>query len=217
MSRPLLPTFAGDNARLVAALSIALRAAGMEAKVEPIVYPTVTTRENGEGVMVDGYIIATAEFVEVPEREGIFRVEPRTRLAWHIGVETPISGGRWEPEDVDYTPITAEPVPTQLAAKFIVLALAEYRISAAFEYEAEREMALAEARETAATHARVNDPRCPRQQGGSICRCEEFELEAMRAEFDDGAGDYGEDGARSDLEYDVWRERTASGGRRLGP
>jgi hypothetical protein len=216
MSRPLLPTFAGDNARLVAALTIALRAAGIEATVEPIVYPTVTARENCEGVMVDGYIIANPEFVEVPEREGVFRVKPRTRLVWHVGVETRISGGSWEPEDVDYTPITAEPVPAQLAAKFIVLALAEYRISAAFEYEAEREMALAEAREIDATHARVNDPRCPRQQGGSLCRCEEFELDAMRdAMRDDGAGDYGENGVRGDLEYDAWRER--SYGRRLGP
>lgn len=213
MSRTLLPTFAGDNARLVAALTIAMRAAGIEAKVEPIVYPTMTARENGEGVMVDGYIIANPELVEVPEREGVFRVEPRTRLVWHVGVETRISGGRWEPDDVDVTPITAEPVPTQLAAKFIVLALAEYRITAAFEHEAEREMALAEAREIEATHERVNHPLCPRQQGGHLCRCEELEYEALRElELSNLTP---EDFGRGDFEYDAARERGY--GRRLGP
>lgn len=213
MSTLLLPTFAGENARLVAALAIALRAVGMEAKVEPIAYPTVTTSENGEGVMVDGYIIANPEVVEVPEREGVFRVEPRTRLVWHVGFETRIGGGRWEAEDADYTPITSEGVSAQTAAKFIALALAEHRIGAAFEYQAEREMARAEELHTEATHARVNHPLCPRQTGSRACRCEELEFEAMR-ELE--AGGYGEEDFHGgDLAYDAARERNY--GRRLGP
>ncbi|HEY0173345.1 MAG TPA: hypothetical protein VGB98_20210 [Pyrinomonadaceae bacterium] len=213
MSGLMLSTFAGDNARLVAALSIALRAIGIEAKIEPVVYPTMQG-ENGEGLCIDGYILATPAVEEVPERAGVFRVKPRTRLVWYVGYETQISGGYSDPGDTDYTEITSGGVSAQLAAKYIALALAEHRVSAAFEHQAEREMARAEELHTEATHARVNHPLCPRQSGSRACSCEELELGAAW-EVESG-GLTREDFVRADEEFDAARERDLSRRGRLG-
>ncbi len=204
MNRLMLPTFAGDNARLVAALRIALSAIGIEAKIEPVVYPTVQG-ENGEGICVDGYILAASAVEEEPERPGVFRVRPRTRLVWYVGQETRISGGYREPDDFDYTELSSEGLSAENAARLIALTLAEHRISAAFEWHAEREMARAEELFTEVTHARVNHPLCPRQSGSRACSCEELEL-AATWEVESG-GLTREDLGRGDEEFDAARER----------